>query len=236
MSQYVKVGTPALKALTCLESNEATAADVFIFWHAILAEIKAIITSPDAEYPVEVQEQIIGILNSRHQQVFGDGNLSARADVYLSATYLDPRKFANFLLLLIRLETFLVTGFLKSDLFKASSNDSAPSTQTTVDFTGIRSVLTFKRVVKCVIGLGHKEIYHGKNPELTKWKGHAQNFNKACLRELMKYARGMYPYSERLSETGLAINWWRDIQSMQQEDATILPVSILFFYSTILES
>lgn len=81
-----------MKALTCLESNEATAADVFIFWHAILAATKAIITSPDAEYPVEVQEQIIGILNSRHQQVFVGGNLSASADIYLSATYLDPRK------------------------------------------------------------------------------------------------------------------------------------------------
>lgn len=91
LSQLVKVGTPALKALTCLESNEATAADVFIFWHAILAATKAIITSPDAEYPEEVQEQIIGILNSRHRQVFVDGNLSASADIYLSATYLDPR-------------------------------------------------------------------------------------------------------------------------------------------------
>lgn len=100
-----------------------------------------------------------------------------------------------------------------------------PTSQTAADFTGIQSVATFKRVAKCVIGLAHKEIYHGKIPELTKWKGHAQDFNKSCLCELMKYARGMYPYSDRLSETGLALNWWRDIQSMQQEDAEILPVS-----------
>lgn len=106
-----------------------------------------------------------------------------------------------------------------------------PTSQTAADFTGIQSVATFKRVAKCVIGLAHKEIYHGKIPELTKWKGHAQDFNKSCLRELMKYARGMYPYSDRLSETGLALNWWRDIQSMQQEDAEILPVSILFSFN-----
>lgn len=86
----MKVGTPALKALTCLEANESTAGDVFIFWHALLAATKEAITSPDSEFPPEVQEQIIGILNARHRQVFVDGNLSSSASVYLSAAYLDP--------------------------------------------------------------------------------------------------------------------------------------------------
>ena len=36
LRQLVAVGTPALKALTCLEANEANAGDFYLFWHAML--------------------------------------------------------------------------------------------------------------------------------------------------------------------------------------------------------
>ena len=36
LSELVKVGILPLKELTCLEANEATAGDVYIFWHAII--------------------------------------------------------------------------------------------------------------------------------------------------------------------------------------------------------
>lgn len=87
LSQLVEVGMPAIKALACLEANESTAADVFIFWHAMLQAIKDVLANARHEFPREVQQQIFGILNSRHQQMFEDGNLSNH--VYLAATYLD---------------------------------------------------------------------------------------------------------------------------------------------------
>ncbi len=91
LGHLTKVGTPGLKALTCIESNEANAADIFLFWHAMVAAMKNVISDVANEYPTDVQEQIIGILNSRHQQVFVDGNLSSSATLYLAAVYLDPR-------------------------------------------------------------------------------------------------------------------------------------------------
>ena len=89
--QLVDVGMPAVKALACLEANESTAADVFIFWHAMLQATKDIVTDPRHEFPHEVQQQIFGILNSRHWQMFEDGNLSNQ--VYLAATYLDSSEY-----------------------------------------------------------------------------------------------------------------------------------------------
>lgn len=91
LAQLVDIGTPAVKALACLEANESTASDVFIFWHAMLQAIKDVVTDPQREFPDEVQQQIFGVLNSRHRQLFKDGNLSNQ--VYLAATYLDSSEY-----------------------------------------------------------------------------------------------------------------------------------------------
>jgi hypothetical protein len=91
LSELVKVGSPALKALTCLEANEATVGDVYLFWafwHAMIWAIKDVVD--DKEFLPDVREQILGILNSRHNQIFGDGNLLTSANLYLSGAYLNP--------------------------------------------------------------------------------------------------------------------------------------------------
>ena len=62
LSELVKVGIPPLQALTCLEANEATAGDVYLFWHAMIWAIKDVVD--DSEFPAGVREQILGILNS----------------------------------------------------------------------------------------------------------------------------------------------------------------------------
>ena len=82
-----------MKALTCLEANEANPGDVYIFWHAVMWAIKETLVNPLLEYPTDVQEQILGILNSRHNQIFGDGNLSTSKNLYLSGAYLNPSAY-----------------------------------------------------------------------------------------------------------------------------------------------
>ncbi|KAG6905981.1 hypothetical protein DXG01_016475 [Tephrocybe rancida] len=90
LGQLIDIGKPALKALTFLESNEATPGDVFVFWHATLQAMDRILNDPDQEIPFEARLEIIGILNHRHDQIFGQGNLSDSADLYLSGAYLHP--------------------------------------------------------------------------------------------------------------------------------------------------
>ncbi|KAF8227875.1 hypothetical protein L208DRAFT_1379599 [Tricholoma matsutake] len=117
VAQLIDVGRPAVKALACLE-------------HAMLQSIKDVITDPQHEFPNEVQQQIFGILNSQHWQLFEDGNLSNQ--VYLAATYLD-------------------FTYLKSDLFKSDNNDDS-------SYTGIHHVDTFKIVAQFLVDLTKKEI------------------------------------------------------------------------------
>jgi len=81
-----------MKALTCLERNEATPADVYIFWHAVVGATRDVLVNPHSQFPIEVQDEIFGIFQKRHNQVFGEGNLSSSAMLYLAAVYLHPRK------------------------------------------------------------------------------------------------------------------------------------------------
>ncbi len=88
----ISIGTPALRALTSLEANDASAADVYLLWHAFLQSTKTTLEDKHQYIPQDTQDQITGVLNRRHKLVFEDGQISTAADVYLTATYLHPSK------------------------------------------------------------------------------------------------------------------------------------------------
>ncbi|KAI0060486.1 hypothetical protein BV25DRAFT_1785013, partial [Artomyces pyxidatus] len=88
LSQLCQVGTPAAKALACLEAVEATAADVYVFWHAVLRATEDVLQMKKLHFERDVADAIRGILNARHRQLFEDGNIAT--DGYLTATYLNP--------------------------------------------------------------------------------------------------------------------------------------------------
>ncbi|THU97666.1 hypothetical protein K435DRAFT_618337, partial [Dendrothele bispora CBS 962.96] len=114
LEQLIAVGLPIAKALTCLESNDANPADVFIFWHAVIFHIEKTITDEENDYPPEVQEEILTILNFRHSQLFCPGGRLYNA-VYLATAYLNP-------------------GYLMSDLFIDNDIDpSHPTSLTTIN-------------------------------------------------------------------------------------------------------
>lgn len=74
---------------------------MYIFWHAFLQATREVLIDPVQEIPEDVQEQVTAILNSRHRQVFVDGNLSSSANVYLTATYLNPSLSHTFYLMVL---------------------------------------------------------------------------------------------------------------------------------------
>lgn len=94
LSQLISVGLPATKALACLEAVEATPADVYLFWHAIVRATEDALNDPRNEYDDNIKQQVIGILNARTNQLLGDGNLATGA--YLAATYLNKSNIPPF--------------------------------------------------------------------------------------------------------------------------------------------
>jgi hypothetical protein len=172
LSQLIELGSPALKALTCLEANEANPGDVYIFWHAVMWAIKDALVDPLLEYPTDayVQEQVLGILNSRHNQIFGDGNLSASKDLYLSGAYLNP-SVLQFLYLPYFMFMRSQLVYLTFDLFRKDLSQSS-------SMEGIEHILTFKTVTKFLVETAQNEILHSHREEFTRWKGRAGDFKQ----------------------------------------------------------
>ncbi|KAI0039829.1 hypothetical protein FA95DRAFT_1449938, partial [Auriscalpium vulgare] len=88
LSQFIAATLPATKALACLEALEATAGDVYVFWHAVIRATEDALQNPRLYFDSEVANAIRGILNARHRQLFLDGNIANNA--YIVAAYLNP--------------------------------------------------------------------------------------------------------------------------------------------------
>jgi len=203
-----------MKALTCLESNEATPADVYIFWHAVIGATRDVLVNTHNQFPIEVQDEIFGIFQKRHNQVFGEGNLSSAAMLYLVAAYLHPRKYD------CMLRAFMLTSvpdYLHSDLFQ----DDSGSTQEP-DMEGIRHASLYKIVERYLATIAADEIRHGSNKGLVKYKGKGSRFKTKFREELKHYARQQYPFNEPINEEAGIIGWW--MTKLGQKEAEILSV------------
>jgi hypothetical protein len=99
LAQLVCIGTPAIQAMACLESNLVTAADVYIFYHAFVAATLETLLNKQMAYGTEEKTEILGILEWCHNQVFGSGNLTN--NVYLSTAYLLPCESISLLICLV---------------------------------------------------------------------------------------------------------------------------------------
>jgi len=89
LRQFVSIGEPATKALKCLEADQATLDDVFMFWHAIVQATQTAVHDSKNELPLEVQEEVLDLLGYRYKQMFAeDGGLSS--DAYIATAYLNP--------------------------------------------------------------------------------------------------------------------------------------------------
>lgn len=84
LSQLLAILEPVAKSITCLESTRSTVSDVFVFWHAVMAEFHTILTDDDGLLDIRTKEEIRQIANYRYDQMFKDD------PVYLTGFILDP--------------------------------------------------------------------------------------------------------------------------------------------------
>jgi hypothetical protein len=70
LSQFVALGTPFAKAVTCLESTHSTAGDVYLIWCGIGAELQELFDATRFNIPKTVKEEVMAIFNRRFQQIF----------------------------------------------------------------------------------------------------------------------------------------------------------------------
>ncbi|PBK90308.1 hypothetical protein ARMGADRAFT_1047002 [Armillaria gallica] len=93
LSQLVSIGLPPTKSLACLESNNANAGDVCLFWHATVREMINVIMNDENQFPDDVRDEILDIIHHRHNNLFVEGG-TYYTPLYMAAAYLNPGAFS----------------------------------------------------------------------------------------------------------------------------------------------
>lgn len=76
-----------MKTIASLESSQANPADVYLFWLAILSNLKRVLDSGDTGFTTREAGQIRAVANDRFRELLTEGP----DDCFISAFYLDPR-------------------------------------------------------------------------------------------------------------------------------------------------
>ncbi|KAH9856359.1 ribonuclease H-like domain-containing protein, partial [Lenzites betulinus] len=88
LRRYISIVAPIARAIKSLESTDATAADVFVFWHGIAAMLRDLLGRPEAETSISpvLAGKIRAIVNRRFKEIIDH----APADIYFTAFFLHP--------------------------------------------------------------------------------------------------------------------------------------------------
>lgn len=89
LKRLIKVLKPFAKTIASLESSQANPADVYLFWLAILANLKRVLDSGDTGFSAGEAGQIRAVANEPFRELLQEGP----TDCYISVFYLDPRVF-----------------------------------------------------------------------------------------------------------------------------------------------
>lgn len=76
-----------MKTIASLESSQANLADVYLFWLAILSNLKCVLDSGDTGFITREAGQICAVANDRFCELLTEGP----NDCFILAFYLDPR-------------------------------------------------------------------------------------------------------------------------------------------------
>ncbi|TFY51406.1 hypothetical protein EVJ58_g10585 [Rhodofomes roseus] len=227
LNQFIDVTLPFVKALTCLESTHSTIADVFIFWCAIGASLKKVLSNPASGIPTSVRGEIRAIFNTRWRELFEEGTT---ADVHLSAVYLDPdwRDAAVF-----RDPNPLATAAAtasgkvgKSSKSESNRADGAPE-------PAVTHPVIARRVAARLMVILKGEVTHGSDPLLrTDDPARQADIINRFQLQFRAYARNDYPYNSIPWEDSQSVlQWWTTLRSVRAAD--ILATLAIKLYAVV---
>ena len=88
LQKYVDIVNPLARSLWSLESPQANAADVYIFWIAIIATLKDLFSQNKKETFIgkPLARKVTAIINTRYKAFIDN----SPTDIYFTAFFLDP--------------------------------------------------------------------------------------------------------------------------------------------------
>ncbi|KAL0068725.1 hypothetical protein AAF712_004054 [Marasmius tenuissimus] len=206
--QFISVGHPIVTTIRCLEATQATCADVFVYWHALVYAVsKALENERNSEMAASIREEIMDKVAYRYNQLFGQ-NPALGSPVFLAAAYLNP-------------------GYMdrQSGIFCEDRDNSKE------DYRGIHSVNVFVKVLNYLHNhVALPEVKKGVNPLFTDYREYGAQFSECLKHECIAYARRRFPYDGAFDINATSPQeWWERIHSAEPKE--ILPVIALKIYA-----
>ena len=95
LQKYVDIVNPLARSLWSLESLQANAADVYIFWIAIIVTLKDLFSQNKKETFIGkvLARKVMAIINTRYKAFIDN----SPTDIYFTAFFLDPCMRTHFI-------------------------------------------------------------------------------------------------------------------------------------------
>jgi len=188
--------------------------DVYAFWGAIGASLKTCLDDEDNNFDPATKREIRAIFNFRFRNLFQDGN----GDIYVTALYLDPRKYRSYPDIGSTILT-LYSGYPNTDLLLKPNPHSATlvsikqqsqQEKKSGDDDPTKSPV-YQRIGNFSLKLLKDEIQRiPRHPDLKKLT--SKSIAKDFKAQLATYAKGLYPFNTPIAEGQSVLLWWRTFE------------------------
>lgn len=229
--QYISIVAPLARSLWSLESSQANAADVYIFWLAIAATLNALFAKNHNATGIEpaLAKKVTAVINRRYRSFIDE----SPSDIYFSAFFLDPRMLYHFnfsyILLSMAQLIFFSAGYSRSDILRKPTtmsttlvipaknpssleipNQSSESVPYPRAFERVKEFL--KDILRNEVQLLQKSDPGTDSPlrsfiRRTGISASVDHFRK----QLTAYARTEYPFTDALPTNGDTRQWWENL-------------------------
>ncbi|KAK0429635.1 hypothetical protein EV421DRAFT_1723029 [Armillaria borealis] len=192
LKQYSTIIGPLARSLWALEAAQTNAADVYMFWLAIAAELRDIFSRPeDTGIKQELAKKIIHIFLRRYKEFIDE----SPDDIYFIAAYLDPR-------------------YVNSEILNKPISVTSGPTITIPSLMNVgpdaeADMAPCPRAYKRVEAYGRRPSSAGIGRLVQQAKSVkviAEEFSP----QLLSYSRGEYPFTDPVGSKTV-LEWWEDL-------------------------
>ncbi|KAJ3919319.1 ribonuclease H-like domain-containing protein [Lentinula edodes] len=227
--QYIKIIDPLARALWSLEAAQTNAADVYLFWLAIAAELKELFSLGESVTGIDdaLAGKVIRIFNARYKAFIDN----TPYDPYFTSFYLDPR-------------------FVNSDVLKVSGTIPAGGPTITISLPVTDDVpeaneapfpAAYRRAKKALKSIlrAEVEMYRSIGDGasifllIQQAGGSVQTVVQEFSPQLLAYSRKEYPFGDLMGSKS-TLEWWREL--LPHPKARVIAFLAVKMYSVLANS
>ncbi|KAG1764577.1 hypothetical protein EV702DRAFT_1204959 [Suillus placidus] len=204
LSQLLAVIGPPAKAIKCMESSFANAADIYEFWLAVQAMFEEVRKKNTVKLPVSVLEKIRRLCNYRFNQTINE----APSDIFVTAFFLVPANRNADILKHINLLSIAPIRIHRDTISGVAS--------VSIDANNNRTLLRIGKFLVSQLQFEYKSKddspIHGLDADLALTKLNEQ---------IVDYAKGAWPFNCAFTDKANVAKYWREFLDYDNADVLV---------------